>query len=653
MLARRALGRGRWLAARYASSLISIRNALSKKDFARASQDVLELTAQDIDTAKQSHKAMASQQAIFAELSNTPGDKKSPLALQTLWDVNQKYWQLGLMSFRTCATLLSLSLELNIPEKGIEFWVQYLESLGRATKKPISEIVSKPNHMPCSLLALGAYFMTCQKNGVAAEASTALRLVPLSAVPSSISTLTASPYKVDAKTCELIRAELSKLRKSTLDFSSPQYIDSIRQANFGEVQSLYDEAKAAGSIPETVYAEFVRRFAETRQHDTSLKVWNDMMGAGITPTVVGWNSLLRVASLYKTDSLKNVEALWSKMTALKIEPDSNSYAIRLATYEKNGKLDEAVDLFKKLRKEHPEKIDIFVFNNMLNSIVAGKYFASAEQLFKWALDSGLEPNIVSYNTMIRSTNEAEKPELASKYLDMMTRENVRPDIVTYGQSLDLLFKNGNKLGVDVSEYVNDLLSEMASNKIKANPQFLTILGDGVSKSAGDVRVTRKIFKIIQKHSLRISVITFGAFIESELRNGDFSKAKQYFNIMKEYGLPPSIPTHNQMINGAIKEGLYDEALNFFKKLSESTNPRLHPNVYTYMFIVDAVSKRTVDSMRPLLDAVFECIPRDKDVIDYPLASRIMKVAKLTTVSPEVLEIAGAALTKRYDSRKQH
>lgn len=631
-----------------------VQDLLNRSDFSGATQAILSLSSKDLAPDATSNLGSYQTKLInhFAGLEA----KELESVVPVLCELQGKFIELGRRNLAASAQTMLLALRAGQPERAIEVWVQLLEAMARLSRRPLKELVSTPQIAACALAALAAYFVSCSRRGLAVDAPTALKLVPLKQVPISLAPLNnlkGQASSIDKQTQSIIRDGLSELRKATTDYSSPEYLAVITKANFQETQTLYKEALAQADVPEEVFAAFIRRFAETRQQESAFQVWNTLVerltAANKKPTVVSWRALLRAGSMSKTNAKEMVDQLWKEMEKAGIEPDEDCWCVRLESLIRSQNVDEAVKVYNQVQSS--KQLGVFGMNVVATGLANAKRFAEADELIAKTVESGAcQPNNVTFNALISAAVRARDSTRAHRYLDDMAAAKILPDIVTYSQVLHALFDAQRTKGVAISEAVNSLLQEMKARRVAPNAQFYTILAHGIARSTESVSLSRRMFSIMQSAQLPLSVETFGALIDAEIKHGDFSRAKFYFELMPKHGVPYAAANFTQMIAGAL--AIKDIATAEKLLTAMLKRPRTQPNKYTYMFLLRNWEESDLDDpeIASLVQRTLALLSENQAVLDYPLAQKVLGLGSKAGATPELVAAAERVSAEKYDAK---
>lgn len=79
------------------------------------------------------------------------------------------------------------------------------------------------------------------------------------------------------------------------------------------------------------------------------------------------------------------------------------------------------------------KADVYHYSAMLSHATDSQ---QADELLDQMSEAGVQPNVVTYNTLINKHQENGQHDRARALLDSMAATGVRPDVVTYSSLID-------------------------------------------------------------------------------------------------------------------------------------------------------------------------------------------------------------------------
>ncbi|MCL7047154.1 hypothetical protein MKW94_018623 [Papaver nudicaule] len=148
-----------------------------------------------------------------------------------------------------------------------------------------------------------------------------------------------------------------------------------------------------------------------------------------------------------------------------------AYNSVLDALNKNGKYDEAMELFDKVCCEHnpPMKITVNLgtFNVMVDGFCAQKKFKDAIEVFRSMGDKRCNPDTVSFNNLIEQLCGDSMVAEAEELYNEMGERGIKPDEVTYVLLMDACFSENR--ADDANGYFGKMLgSELRPNLVVFN-----------------------------------------------------------------------------------------------------------------------------------------------------------------------------------------
>uniref|UniRef100_A0A803KP88 Pentatricopeptide repeat-containing protein n=1 Tax=Chenopodium quinoa TaxID=63459 RepID=A0A803KP88_CHEQI len=194
--------------------------------------------------------------------------------------------------------------------------------------------------------------------------------------------------------------------------------------------------------------------------EKGLTIFYEMFRKGITPDVVCYNTL--IDGLCKANRLSLVHKLFREMRAHGIAPVVITYASLLDYLYKTARLDEAAgqledaeNFFSNLLSKGLQP-DIRTYNIMIKGFCKKGLMSEVGQVLRIMEEDGCPPDDRTYNIIIRGyilNNDLSK---AFYYCDIMTSKKFEADADTFSLFVDLL-SSGN-----LSDSSKDLLRKFIS-----------------------------------------------------------------------------------------------------------------------------------------------------------------------------------------------
>ena len=322
----------------------------------------------------------------------------------------------------------------------------------------------------------------------------------------------------------------------------------------------------------------------TRGWEKGLEILKRMRERGVRPNALTFNILISIcitgagtrrAGSWAEQAVGRGLAVLDMMKEEGVIPGADTYRQLIsmcASAAKSGyaeAVDVANDLLAEMQqgqmqqgygaqvRDGPAKPDYEAYNVMLKVMAKSESVAGAIGVLEQMKEQGLEPDLVSFNTIMHAVaNEAATgrisgPQHAQNVLEMMRAADVAPDVVTYNAFLKACTVTAWGRGTgSIAEQGRWVLDCMKQDGIEADVITYTTLLDACVKAArdgedGGLKEAMEILKEMQSRGLVPNVVTFncllGACAKAALDRGDgmVDNGMALLGRMKELGIAPN------------------------------------------------------------------------------------------------------------------
>lgn len=545
-----------------------------------------------------------------------------------------------------CYEVIFYELSQGNTGQGLEAWIKFWEAIGDTSK------VRQLENREAAHAALIAYIATCLKENSTPVAKVALYMVPLENVPDDNdirNMFRGAQHRFDEEFISSVLEGVKSIRYDALNPADVDYLNSLPVDRPLELESRYAECKQKAEmsqtpLPESTYARFIFCFAESGRVQQAFDVWNDLTKSGIVPSVQSWNNLLKAGALSKNQSIAVTEGIFAKMEENGVTPNADSYGSLIDIYFKGGQSETAIEIFEKIQKgEIAVNTNLKIFNVMLNGLLNSGMEEMARNLLTEGIQQGLSPDVIAFNTFIKTYIKLKKFNEVEEMLNLMVENGVTPNVATYTNVIDSMYKASNSKNVDSFSYIEALVKDMNKNGIRTNTSTITAIIDGLGKSGAGSKVINDVYELMKRKRLRPNLRTFTALINGEFISGNTEQAAEYFKQIGQYNLSKPIASYNQMIKGFADRGLLDKALEYFRMAIKDNRVQL--NRYTYTFVLQAcVNARDFEEAREALKVLSK--EPDNFLVGRPLAKL------LHTLESEGLKVPKFAATRDAEAAEE-
>ncbi|KAL1915144.1 uncharacterized protein VTP21DRAFT_7625 [Calcarisporiella thermophila] len=298
-----------------------------------------------------------------------------------------------------------------------------------------------------------------------------------------------------------------------------------------------------------------------------------------------------------SQSLRRMRVVFEKYKELLkagtiVQSDPRPFNIMMHAYHLYGDLAAARNVFDAM-KEHAVEPNIVSYNTLMNAITK---LGDPEEAIQFFNKLPMPGDVFSYCTLIDACATLKDFKRATEFFERMRREGVQPNAVVFNAIIHIccqqnqlaramtVLNDMQQQGVDPNDItyatlirahslrglhsdVEQLLSAM--QKAGVTPNADTYIAIGMSPQEVIAELGGDRLKVSDYNSLLSICIK---------RHHDFSQAFEIFQAMRSHGIAPNVRTYNLLIDANIKSGRREEAFNLFQAMQAE---HLEPDVVTY------------------------------------------------------------------------
>jgi len=138
-----------------------------------------------------------------------------------------------------------------------------------------------------------------------------------------------------------------------------------------------------------------------------------------------------------------------------------------------------------MKDAHKSEGNIVTTNIALKRLAKQGNLLAVEGIIVAMLQSGVEPNVVTYTTAIGACVKAEDSEMAVEWLSRMRSRNIMPNYHTYNTvlaaCLDGKLESTKRGSMVASEMLQDIQKELAEGII-GNAEYISVMPDAYTKT---------------------------------------------------------------------------------------------------------------------------------------------------------------------------
>lgn len=210
---------------------------------------------------------------------------------------------------------------------------------------------------------------------------------------------------------------------------------------------------------------FIMAFTALHQPQRAVEVWESMTRIGVQPTVKTWTSLIE--GCRRSKNAVGIENVWKKLLVSGLEVDEAAWSARVVGLMDCGEPEAGLRALDEML--HKSNLTIGPINAAVAALIRLNAMSAARKVLDWASQNQIEPNIVTFNTLLRPLVVAGNAAQVDGLLKMMKEKGVEPDTATFTVLLEGLI--GGSKDADAAEQVksvSDLFNQMDAAGVQAD-----------------------------------------------------------------------------------------------------------------------------------------------------------------------------------------
>ncbi|XP_031278084.1 putative pentatricopeptide repeat-containing protein At1g12700, mitochondrial [Pistacia vera] len=196
--------------------------------------------------------------------------------------------------------------------------------------------------------------------------------------------------------------------------------------------------------------------------------------------------------------------------------------------------------------------DTVSYHTLIHGLCCVGDWEKGRSLFIEMMDQGVPPSVRTFNVLIDECCKKRKLDEANRLLELMIQRGVDPNISVAIKLLEEMAK-GN---------------EESSDICKPNVVPYNTIIDGLCKAAL-VKKARELYLEMKGSGISPSAVTYNILINMLCKNGQLEKANELLSHMEEKGCAPNVFTFNTLMFGILKNNEIPKVVELLHKMAET------------------------------------------------------------------------------------
>ncbi|XP_031268329.1 pentatricopeptide repeat-containing protein At3g09650, chloroplastic [Pistacia vera] len=246
-------------------------------------------------------------------------------------------------------------------------------------------------------------------------------------------------------------------------------------------------------------------------------------------------------------------------------PNSRIYTTLMKGYMNEGRVSDTVRMLEAMRQQddsasHPDHV---TYTTVVSALVKAGSMDRARQVLAEMTRISVPANRITYNILLKGYCRQLQIDKAKELLREMSDDSgIEPDVVSYNILIDGCILIDDSAGALV------LFNEMRAKGIAPTKVSYTTLMKAFALS-GQPKLARKVFdEMVKDPRVKVDLVAWNMLIEGHCRMGFIEEAKRLVQRMKEDGFYPNVATYGSLANGISLARKPGEALLLWKEVKE-------------------------------------------------------------------------------------
>jgi len=297
------------------------------------------------------------------------------------------------------------------------------------------------------------------------------------------------------------------------------------------------------------YGSIIRAYGVLKDLRGVWDTWREMRTRHMTPTSIAIGCMTE--ALASNGDPESAHDLIKEMLA---EPDTrplvNSviYCSVLKGFSHHRHFDRVWCVHKEMQAAKLT-VSLAAYNTLIDACTRSSDMARVPQILEDMANDGLEPNIVTYSTIIKGYCLENRLEKAMELLQEMKQSTrYRPDEITYNTLIHGYARFGHY------EQGMALLAEMQELGVQPSNYTLSVVAKLATRSRRPERAFELCEELGKRYGLRLNVQVYNNLVHACTVNQDMQRGLKLLEQMQRDGIRPDTRTFTLLVRGSLASG---------------------------------------------------------------------------------------------------
>lgn len=308
------------------------------------------------------------------------------------------------------------------------------------------------------------------------------------------------------------------------------------------VQKLREETGMVSVKSAHTVGSIIRAYGHDQDLEGVWATWNDMKAKNVIPSRITLGCMVEALA-----SNNDPEGAYDVIQQALAEPQTKglvnavTYSSVLKSFNHLKSFHRVWDVYDEMIREKVE-FSVTTYNALLDVCARSGEISRAEPLLKEMAAQGIQPNIITYGTVIKAYCSANRLDQAfAVFSDMQANSDLHPDEVTYNTLLDGCARYGSfDRGVEV-------LADMKKAKVAPSNYTLSVIAKLANRSKKPKLAFQMVEELRQEFKIKLNMHVYNNLIQAATCDNDIMKAQETFAKMLSFRVRPDGRTYTLLL----------------------------------------------------------------------------------------------------------
>ncbi|KAH6825682.1 Tetratricopeptide repeat superfamily protein [Perilla frutescens var. hirtella] len=253
-----------------------------------------------------------------------------------------------------------------------------------------------------------------------------------------------------------------------------------------------------------------------------------------------------------------------------VAPDSRIYTTLMKGYMKAGRVADTVRMLEAMRHQkdsssHPDHV---TYTTVISAFVKAGSMDRARQVLVEMARIQVPANLITYNILVKGYCQQLQIDKAEDIMrEMVDEAGIEPDVVSYNTLID------GCIVVDDCAGALTYFNEMRKRGIAPTKVSYTTLMKAFA-SSGQPKLANKVFdEMLKDPRVKVDLVAWNMLVDGYCKLGLIEEAKSIIQKMKDNGVCPNVATYGSLANGIALARKPGEALILWNEIKERCGVR--------------------------------------------------------------------------------